>query len=1216
MSQNDIIVGTKKWKIAWGETMKEKIEQLAKGVFVYSLPEIILSEESIDLYVECGCIGEGAFTIQNSQNTRMKGVLYSSNRNLQIENDRFIGEFATIQYVFHAEYMENLNTYEEQIHIITDCGEVVLPVNIHILAPSCETSIGKVKNLFEFAGLAQTNWEEAKEVFASEKFGRVVQYYDPQYFSLYQALSKSSSQSQALEEFLIATHKKVPSTYQLNKLQLEYEAGPYNFMDKLVLKKEGWGHTEVSIDTDAKFLQLKEQSLSADEFVTGETEISFLVVTEGMKEGLHCARITVEAGISKFVVDVTVHCSRKNVLKRTELQKEKSCYCKLTKNYLSFRLNQISASHYVSEAESVLLSLLSGERENILFELYHLHLKIISGKEGMVSATFDALEKKRHVLKEENPMAYGVFCYLRTLRKKSSKQNEPEEASVIGQDTFEIAEEIKELSEQHPRELFLFWCKLYLNKEYESNRLEKFREIKRGFLDGIHSPILYFEAAMVLREDNLVLRELETFELQVIDFALKNHFLKKETAITVAYLASKCKVAQRHLLSVLQKIYEQFSLKDALYAIISILIRGHKREKCYHTFYRQGIEQQLRITELPEYYMYSMGEEYQEIHPAVISYFSYQNKLPDRRKAFYYACLIKTSKEPEEFIKEHRIEMLQFLKRQLFAGVFNRHLAVIADVILLDTPVDTELAELIPKIAFVYEVSCDIPQMKSVAIVHKEMEEEYVVSLTEGHAFVNLYTEQAQLFFLDQKEHRFYTSASYTIKKLTHVTSLLDTCYSIQPDQPELILYLSDKAQFYQKYDEETIELRKRVAQLSSLTMTYRRDFIQTLIHYYYDNFEGEILESYLKNIDLKVLEQNSRSKMMEFMILRELYPLALGAMEELGFEGVDLKKLGKLAHKLLTNADGVPKYQDILLQIVFYLFGKGKYEEASLAYLSKYFYGTTAQMFELWKVAKEQGVDTFDLEERLLGQMLFAESYVGNAMQVFLSYYQKGYNRKLIRAFLSYYSYKYLVRDRVTEPELFEIIRQELNYEENEIALQALLKHYSRKEQLTDSEVKFIDYHLSRLEQRGIQMPFFKDFQRNMRIPQPMYDKYYVEYRTNPKNRVMIHYSYENDLGENSFVVEEMQNQFYGIFVKEFILFYHEELQYYITEVTEQGEEVTESKTIYGIIEENTQDLCFTQLNQLIEARMLKDEVTTLQLLDTYVRQKFTIDTLFKPIH
>ena len=74
--------------------------------------------------------------------------------------------------------------------------------------------------------------------------------------------------------------------------------------------------------------------------------------------------------------------------------------------------------------------------------------------------------------------------------------------------------------------------------------------------------------------------------------------------------------------------------------------------------------------------------------------------------------------------------------------------------------------------------------------------------------------------------------------------------------------------------------------------------------------------------------------------------------------------------------------------------------------------------MFLIWKEAKEYDIETVDLEERLLGQILFAESYVQDAMSVFLAFYENGRNRTLIKAFVSYYAYKYLVRDRIVDEE------------------------------------------------------------------------------------------------------------------------------------------------------------------------------------------------------
>ena len=51
--------------------------------------------------------------------------------------------------------------------------------------------------------------------------------------------------------------------------------------------------------------------------------------------------------------------------------------------------------------------------------------------------------------------------------------------------------------------------------------------------------------------------------------------------------------------------------------------------------------------------------------------------------------------------------------------------------------------------------------------------------------------------------------------------------------------------------------------------------------------------------------------------------------------------------------------------------------------------------------------------KERLLGQVLFTDTDPSYYEPLFHEYYEKGKNRVLVKAFLSYYAYEYLV-DRI----------------------------------------------------------------------------------------------------------------------------------------------------------------------------------------------------------
>jgi hypothetical protein len=1187
-----------------GEAVKEKIDQLAKGIFKYGQPKLLLSEEFIDITVECGSTYQGSFTICNEEGTKMKGVLYSSSRLLYLETDKFIGEKSSIRYHFIAEYLNAGEEFHEEISIITDCGEIKVPVTVIVEEPYVDTSLGKLKDMFHFANLAKTDWAEAKQVFKSEKFGKIIEYYDKQYLPLYQSLIKSSSISQALDEFLVATRKKVAIVIGVDKDQLTYEAGPYNFMDKLVLSKEGWGYSEIRISTTAPFLDLERKILWADNFVNGLCEVNFVVKTEEMKEGRHCGVIRIETANQSMSVGVEVSCHRKHNQQHLVLHKYKQITAAMVKNYLDFRFNRIPAMKYVSEAETLLLNLLMNGKDKKDYALYQLHLQLISGRESAIQNSFLGLEGQAETLRQTNEVAYAILQYLRTIRKKSNA------------DSLMACEEIREIFVRNPKEFLLFWCLLYLDKQYENNPIKKFNDIKEQFELGVHSPLIYYEAVTLIIEDSSVLRYMDSFEQQLLVFMIKQKVLTKEIATHAAYLIGKERIHQKLNLWILRGIYEEFKLKEALQGICSLLIRGHQRATKYHGIFEQAIKEQLRLTELPEYYIYTLDEnEYVALHPAIITYFTYNNSLPEKKRSFYYACLLENAKSNPEMISQYRREIVEFIREQLLKGSQSLHLAYLCDTFITEEILDAELARVLPTIAFQYVLTCTNQKIKSVVVVHKELTLEEQVPLVDGKAIVHLVTDNAQIFLMDQSNQRYFLTVGYSLRKTSRLEDKFGKMYELAPDDARLILYLSVKAHYYQKFDEHAIELRKRVALLEELTSEYRKDFIQTLIHYYYDNFEGEILESYLMKIDLRTIDRISRNKMIEFMIVRDLYNSALKAMTELGFDGVELRRLYKLCSRLISNADGVLDKIDILVDITYFVYKHGKYDTFMLEYLKKYYYGTTTEMFELWNCCKEKDLDTSELEERLLGQMLFAESYMSDAKSVFMNYYRSGANHKLIRAYLSFYAYKFLVKGRIPNPEIFEVIRQELSYEDNEIALQALLKFYSLQEQLTDSEVNFIDYHLSVFEQKGILLPFYQDFKKHMRIPQSMYDKYYVEYRTNPNHKVMIHYLIERE-HEQDYAHEEMINSYYGIFVKEFILFYNETMQYYISEFIDGKEVITESKTV-SIKPEVTQneDNNYHRLNQIIESQQRNDDDTVNQLLESYAHMDYSVTVLFKPI-
>ena len=101
--------------------MKEKIEQLSRGEFVYDLPTLLLTEEEIYITVESGSTQNGSVTVYNSMNVAIKGVLYSSSSFIKLEATSFVGEANTIHFTVNAaelEAGEDLITYIDIVKLL------------------------------------------------------------------------------------------------------------------------------------------------------------------------------------------------------------------------------------------------------------------------------------------------------------------------------------------------------------------------------------------------------------------------------------------------------------------------------------------------------------------------------------------------------------------------------------------------------------------------------------------------------------------------------------------------------------------------------------------------------------------------------------------------------------------------------------------------------------------------------------------------------------------------------------------------------------------------------------------------------------------------------------------------------------------------------------------------------------------------------------------
>ncbi|BCJ96162.1 hypothetical protein acsn021_37310 [Anaerocolumna cellulosilytica] len=1183
--------------------MKEKVERLAKCVFEYEKPDILLSEEEIVISVDAGRTYSGNFTIKNTRNTSFKGILYSSHPLFYLKQDSFIGAENQITYEVLGDYEKPGEIIKGHICIVSECGELQLPFTITIEAPYLNSSLGKVKDLYNFTNLAKSDWAEAIKLLKTREFSQVVTYHDAKYQLLHQGLIRSRSASQALEEFLVTIRKKLHVNFIVDKNVLNYNIGSDNIMDKVTLMKDNWGYAEIRVTTDVPFITLDHKIIWSDYFVGNTYPLEFVLNPAYMRPGINYGRIYLTTVHDTMIVEITCKCKKGKKEKSEDYKKYREYAYLVIDNYLNFRLNKLSLEEYVTQTAPVLQDLMTvGDKD--FYHLIYVHLLIVSGKETEAGNQLEDLQAKADVWKFTASIKYCGYLYLKAMHTK--EDSAIEEALQATRESYEQTSDWR-----------LLWLLFYIDKRYDHNKALKLAEIKQQFERGCKSPILYYEAITAISEEPVLLHELSAFEIQILNWGTKNNCITEETAILFTYMAGRRKKYHDLIYNCLIRLYKDYQMKDLLSAICSLLIKGHKRNIRYFKWFRLGVEEQLRITELYEYYMYTLDETGEvELPQPILLYFIYNSNLSDRKKAFLYAYIIKNKEKLPAIYHNYYMRMEQFAYRLLKEHVINPNLALLYEEIITRQGMTAEVALELPYVLFRYEIGCNNPLIKGVCVVHKEIEEEVYIPLINGCAQVDIYTGSAEILLIDTMDNRYSTTVDYTLNKLMPWDYYSESCFVHGAVHPMLLLNLSERAGVYQKFDDQSVEIRKLLLQVKGLTGAYYSKILFDLIAYYYDNFQGEQVETYLQKIDLKELKKDDRNKLLEILIIRDNYETAKKAAWEFGYDGVASKRLIKLCSYLLQETQDEEE-EKRLAKLAFYIFKEGKYNEEILLYLVEHYNGTTEDMYSLWEAANGFELDTALLEERLLGQILFAESYLEKGIDVFLRYYRRGTNHKLIRGFLSYYAYKYVIMDRALKLELFEIMKKELVYEDNDVCMLALLKKFSTQEQFTNNDMEFIDYNLHQFVEKGIVLPFFKRFQDVLSLSPGINDRFYIEYISNPANKVTIHYSLQDKKGTGECIAEEMMNVYLGIHVKEFILFCDESIQYYISEEDSEGQIVnTESVTVrLGQDMKLEEDTRYNQLNFMLTALEMQDDKTLSECINNYYMQQSVIKDLFKPL-
>ena len=1184
--------------------MKELIDKLARGVIEYELPVLETSVSEISKKVYSEKAFKSSFVVFSSNQECLKGFVYATNENIVIENKTFYGRENEINFSIATEYINDGDEVIGDIYVVSNGGEVVIPVRIKVEQVSYTTSIGELKNLFHFANLVQMNYDEALSIFKSDDFAHIFLQDDFYLLSMYEGLKKSTSLNMAMEEFLVSANKKQPTRISISQNSKHYDMVTEDEGDTVIISKENWGYTEIDIIVKDDFIQVSKNKITSDDFAGSNYEFAFQI----KKECLHAGK---NYGVIEFVTKTQRERLEISVTRPSNISSVKRSYDasirEIYKKYIDFRVHRIDMDRWADDTLDIIERMRSTSDSAVFLKLLQAQVCISKGMEKDASWLLESAAEELFEGGHKNSEMYCYYLYVRTIQKRNPEFTE------------EMIAKIKNIYNTENNSWRILWILFYLDESYDNNLSIKLARIKEKYMQGMKAPLMYYEAAAIFIQSPELLRVLDSFELQILNFASREGIITKQLAMQVAELAMTGKSFNKLLFSILAELYDMYGTKHILSAIVSTLIKGNKTEEKYFFWYEEAVNEEIKLTSLYEYFMYSLPADYNRPLPQTVTlYFGYNSGISNDKLAVVYENVIRYKQEAHQVYKANQSQMERFASKSLEAGLMDEHFAIVYGEVLKKAMITPETAAMLPKLLSTYLVTIEQKNIKEVEVVHKEFSESKRYPAVGGRAYVQIYTEDAALIFMDVNGVRYGKSVTHACKKLMDMEEYLDLCYEMNSDNELMILYMADRYLKYRRQPDKAIGILRSLVGLNNIKQQYKIYVEREIISYYSSNYDLDAVDEYLMNVDGMDLLTKSRIKLIELMIMRGMYERAYEFMAKYGYSNMDPTRILRCGSKLIESREF--ERDDLLVDMVMYAYRKGKYNENVLKYLGAYFQGSTKELYDLWNSCIAYDYSNRSLDENLIASMLFTGALSSHLGEIYEGYYVKGASEKVRRAYIFAKSYDYFVKEQIVDEALFKYIERDIYLDNpmHDICKLAFVKYCSTKDELTEKQCEMCRDIIFFMCKQGRYFNCYKKFEKYFELPMIIQDKTIVEYHTNPKNRVTLHYAVgEDNATSHNYITKEMKDVCNGVFVIEFVVFYGEEIQYYITEECQGEQTITESAGLTlddnETFKEEGIESRYSMLNDIMVAYEMKDNSTLSELTTEYIIRAKLGQMIFK---
>ncbi len=1218
--------------------MRDIISRVLEGNYIQSSGILNCSASKVEIAVSCDCDYEGSFRIFTSDGSVLESRIISSDARMEVLSPEVAGTESDISYHFHGDLCKPGDEIKGGFSVISDHGELNIPFIVKIEPGELLSSAGQIRNLFNFVNLARTNWDEALELFYSPDFKGILSGSDEYYMGMYLALSAIPGNSQNLEEFLLSSGKKPKAQYFYDKKIFETSLIGVEYSENLVereieIVRNGWSYVDLQIEVEGDFIVMRRDVLSENDFTGNICTLNIFIDPSKCRKGRREGRIVLRNNFAYLEIPIVVK-GRAEIINNKVVRSRAIILESLTGAFIRHGLGLEEDKEWFEETTGIVEQYSAICGKDVYANLFKARLLCIEGRNNeagwLVDQAADIIETAEK---------YGELCGNKLLEAYAYHWLT---ASIVNQDenfTKMAAQKVESLVRKAPGDWKIGAIALMLPTTHNATPFTRWNLCQDLYEAGGRSGIIYYEAIKALNELPTVSKYMDGFMIQTVYFGCKYKVVNEKTLEQVLALSPRVRKTNYIHLHMLELLYEQFDDNRILQELCSQLISANKVDKSAHKWYRLAIDKEIKLTGLFEYFIQSMDlTEEEDIPLLVLMYFGYQNHLESDRLAYMYYYIIRNKSLYSDLYEASLTGMEFFASGQIAKGKINKHLAAIYADVFDPAVLSRQQALGISNILFSKWIVCEKKDCVKAFVYQKGCQYPYEYDLVNGEGAICGYGSGYIVVFEDAEGNRYIGSVKFTSEELMPVSKFLPAIIGLVWDNERLNFYVVGTGKTAVTVTSSNVSRFMQLGESENVRPYVRRNRLTLAMEYYSNHDDENSFSRCLRMLGTENLTAEQRGRLFPLLYRFGYDEEVKDWLIRFGPYFTSRANIKRYLDRELKPFNADPEapqpdggvFKRALIEAAIYVFREGNPGTVIAQFLGDNFEGSTKELVEVWKVVKNYGLPTGNIVRRIMTQHMYTDVYISDLNEIARDCVEDDPSSDIARAIVSQGSYNYFIGKGVPTKEITTNIIQMVNrgVEITRPSKLAFLKYFADfPDQLDEEAGEIAIAFLKDMIGSRIYLGFFKSYlnigmfknsdQKNMceKVLDEIRDRTIIDYKVTRGKSAKIHYVIVSEGTENfDYSSETMKEVCGGVCFKDFILFFGETLQYYITEETEEEAALSDSGQVSSTDTDGHGRINrYALINDMLISNTTKDYIRFDKQYEDFLQREYMNEQLFR---